>query len=257
MRVLVGVGAAVLICACKPEIDKTCRRDGMSLIVVKKTSNDENFPMCVDVHLASRIDATSTSPGRDESYPVSQPNAIPWTDIRWEDAVVACGRAGKYLCDEQVLWLIRPKADPRQGPGYQNDTHVTALVPTGPEASFPDHLTPIEPSVGVDWYFPDTKDSIAVWTRLDFEEEGEIYAPDQPLLFGEVRVMSSSSEAFRETPVRDKNFKHPLLGFRCCIDSRLDGVFEPFPKNEELVLDEVPDVPIADGTLSPDAGADQ
>ncbi len=243
LRIGLWVFALVALIGCGPDLDKSCRHEGMSLIVIDDFS-EEDFepPICVDIHLASRVDASETSAGRDESFAVSQAGAIPWTDLTWEEALLACGRAGKMLCDVQVLRVIGPSAEPGTG---RQDEPVKALSPTGPETSFPNHPEPIDPNFGGEWEFPETRDSIAVWGAPESRKEGEIYPADQPLIFGTLSADGSSGQATREAPVRDKAFQHPLLGFRCCIDSRLDGVLDPFPLDPGRVLEKEPNVPIS------------
>jgi len=53
---------------------------------------------CIDIYEASRPDATSTSPGVDNSYATSRPGVIPWYPVDINTARRACENAGKRLC---------------------------------------------------------------------------------------------------------------------------------------------------------------
>lgn len=57
---------------------------------------EEEF--CIDIHEASRPDATEDDPGKDSSKALSRAGVIPWTDISQLDAQTACAAAGKRLC---------------------------------------------------------------------------------------------------------------------------------------------------------------
>lgn len=211
---------------------------------------DDAMPTCVDIHVASRREATSTSPGRDGSFAVSQPNAIPWTNVTFAEAAAACGRAGKFLCDKTTasrLASVKASVSANRIYSFHTDA-IDALHPTGPEISHPDQrpLGYYDPDFAEPG-FPDTVGSVAIWAS---EDNRNIISYDQPrgtpyvvgAIYGDLAISGIT------TPSRmdDADFRHPLLGFRCCLDARLLDVFEPLPPNEEHVLSETPDVPIAE-----------
>lgn len=76
----------------------------MSSIGVSKGTEDTDFgrvAFCVDTYPASRLDATETSPGLDESYAASRAGVIPWTNVTYDEALRACLDAGKTLCEPE------------------------------------------------------------------------------------------------------------------------------------------------------------
>lgn len=55
---------------------------------------------CIDLFEASRSDASDLSAGTDDlGEPRSLPNRLPWTNIGWAAARMACEGRGKRLCD--------------------------------------------------------------------------------------------------------------------------------------------------------------
>ena len=65
---------------------------------------------CIDVHEASRPDATASSPGADGSQATSRPGVLPWssgdaTQMNRVVAATACQAAGKRLCTTQE-WRV-------------------------------------------------------------------------------------------------------------------------------------------------------
>ena len=77
---------------------------------------------------------------------------------------------------------------------------------------------------------PDAR-ALAVWTS-----EGEV--------LGRIRGDEVSAVEPGAVAVAPADFSHPLLGFRCCIDARLQSAFEPLPRDPQRVRTEVDDVPI-------------
>ncbi len=54
---------------------------------------------CIDAYEASRVDATSSSSGSDESMAQSVSGVMPWKVSSLAEAEAACGAAGKRLCE--------------------------------------------------------------------------------------------------------------------------------------------------------------
>ncbi len=68
---------------------------------------DDMVPVCgfcIDVHEASRPDATEDSAGADESEAVSREGVRPWSNMTLEQAEAACDAAGKRLCTAEE-WI--------------------------------------------------------------------------------------------------------------------------------------------------------
>lgn len=240
--------SATSLLACSEPLPTTCEgRPDMALVPIQHTTN-EPLPTCVDIHVASRRDATETSPGRDSSYAVSQPNAIPWTNVSFAEASAACGRAGKYLCDKTTasrLVVVGPPRRINRIYDYLTDA-ITALRPTGPELSHPDQrrLGYFDPHFA-DPAFPDTVGSVAVWTTEDiFEVTSHDMPRDTPYIVGALYDDFAISGVAQPSRMDEADFQHPLLGFRCCLDARLLDVFEALPPDERHILPEEPDVPI-------------
>jgi hypothetical protein len=215
----------------------------MALLVFEGSEMDQ--PMCVDIHLASRRDATATSAGQDESFAVSQPNAIPWTNLTFDEALAACGRAGKYICDQRVHLTIGGPVD------YVNrrvDQFVSRLEPTGPETSVADETDTKFPPAASREPYPDTVNGIATWSSVHPDSAWNEYPRDARVVYGRLTLETSSRAGSNAgVPIFDANFKHPLLGFRCCIDARLDGAFEPLPPDPKRIRDDLGPVPIVGG----------
>jgi hypothetical protein len=218
----------------------------------RSSEKDDDILSCIDIHAAARVDATATSPGRDESFATSRPSVIPWTDVTFAEAVEACGRAGKILCDSDELRGITPISGIwGNGSVRFDETAITALVPNSDAKKVPhrfDSLNPYDMVIRGETGkppFPDTTGSVAFWTvspvRADKEQD-----PSIPLVLGRLEADYAVGGDLRTAPVLDPDFKHPLLGFRCCVNARMRDAFGPLPKDPKRVRKEVPDVPIAE-----------
>lgn len=251
-----GVAAAALALGCSAEDPPTdCGDPSMSIVTFQSKNADEDYEIrsCIDIHAASRRDATAQSAGRDESFATSRAGVIPWTNLTFAEAVEACGRAGKFLCNAEELQGIGPIAGIQGGTGRVlfDETAITALHPTGPEASVPhrfDALNPYDMLIRGDTGkppFPESTGSVVYWTasseRFDSEQD-----PSIPLLFGRLTEDEAVGGVLLSTPVLDEKFRHPLLGFRCCINARMREAFEALPPDPSRVREEEDDVPIAD-----------
>lgn len=220
--------------ACSSDAPTECppRREGDQVTFATFTrlnAGDEDRLWCVDWNVSSRLDATATSPGRDESFATSRGGVIPWTKLTYAQAAEACGRAGKFLCPRRVLRGLIP--------GLAGE--LSSFPPVWARGLAPTSTAALEPTrSGFRWEepsttgMPDIAGSVAVWTA-----EGDI--------LGRIRgdeVMANDLSA--AAPIEDADFAHVLLGFRCCIDARLYTAFQPFPQDPQRVRAEVEDVPL-------------
>jgi hypothetical protein len=245
------VAAAAPACFSVEPLPGDCGDPTMSIVTFQgKTKDDEAIRTCVDIHVASRRDATRTSAGRDESFAVSQPNVVPWTNVTFEEAVTACGRAGKFLCEVTSAQIIGPKPTPstdaREEWAYDAAT-IAKLQPTGAETSVAHRFDPVLPAdalvnAGAPRY-PDTSGSVAVWASSPpaFDKSKD---PDIPLVVGRIRGTTVQSGYLPATSVTDASYKHPLLGFRCCVNAKMRSAFGPIPPNPTLIRAQEDNVPI-------------
>ncbi len=244
----IPVAAALALGGCSKKMPTTCKTEGTALLresLAIATGSETTPHVCVDVHAASRRDATNTDPGRDESFAVTKPDVIPWTQVTYEDAVLACGRAGKFLCSRKTLNLL---GESTGGAGYYKQTVKTiyALEPTSSLADVRD-----QPE-GANTH---ERESMQV---VYPESLGLSYWTDEGKVFGTLSDGSSSNGTIMSTDaVPAAGFKHPLLAFRCCFDSRFEGAFERLAPDPSRVRSDLPPVPIAgDGGAGtpPDGG---
>lgn len=242
---------AIPACYSAEPLPNDCGDGTMSIVTFQgKSAEDEPIRTCVDIHVASRRDATRTSPGRDDSFAVSQPNVIPWTNVTFEEAVTACGRAGKFLCEVHIAQTIGPaprSSSMASDPWIYDAATISKLRPTGSETSVAHRFDAILPAdalvnAGKPQY-PDTSGSVAVWGSSPpaFDKSQD---PDIPLVVGRIRGSSVQSGYLPKTPVLDASYKHPLLGFRCCINAKMRSAFGPIAPNENYVRAQEDNVPI-------------
>jgi hypothetical protein len=186
-------------------------------------------PTCVDKYPASRLDAHRQGPGTDESFAASQPHVIPWTDVTYDQAAAACGRGGKFLCPADMLKAIGEFRDksPMNPDPYPYASRVKVI---------PDYDVPPQEGLEIGPYgispqiaFPGATGSI-IYMGADHKLVGTLQGS---------RVQSDG--AISALPAGA--FHHPLVGFRCCVDSRLWDLFQPFGHQDEHVLAEEPTVP--------------
>lgn len=228
-----------------------CGDPSMSIVTLQGKTNDAENEVrtCVDIHAASRRDATASSPGRDDNFATSRSGVIPWTALTFPEAVQACGRAGKFLCNADELRAIAPIKSNDFGTVQFDETAISALAPTSEQASVEprfDRLNPVDMIIAGQTGkppFPEAVGSVAYWTyspeRLDRYQD-----PDVPLLLGRLLADSVQGGVLDTVPVTDAAFAHPLVGFRCCINARMRSAFTEVSVNPELVREEAPDVPI-------------
>ncbi|EYF07204.1 hypothetical protein [Chondromyces apiculatus] len=217
----------------------------------KSPEEEDQIRSCVDIHAASRRDATAMSAGRDESFATTQPGVIPWTNLTFGEAIEACGRAGKFLCNSEELQAVGPEAGLQGGSGALifDETAITALSPTGPETEVAhrfDLLNPYDMIIRGETgkpAFPETSGSVVYWTsspeRFDNDQD-----PSIPLILGRLSEDRAVSGYLLTSPVLDENYRHPLLGFRCCINAKMREAFEPVPADPGRIREEEDDVPI-------------
>jgi hypothetical protein len=234
-----------------PPVD--CGDDSMSIVTFNgmSSSAEDEVRMCVDLHAESRRDAKVDAAGRDESFATTRPNVIPWTDVTFGEAIEACGRAGKFLCDADALRAIAPVdgfwAD---GTIRYDETAIDALVPTEERTKVAHRFDPLnafDMVIGGETGkppFPDTLGQVAYWTASPPTDDNN-RDPAIPLVLGRLESDYAVSGYLRVAPVLDEGFKHPLLGFRCCINARMRDAFAPLPADPKRVRKEEPNVPIA------------
>lgn len=235
----------------EPPVD--CGDDTMSIVTFNggSSSAEDDVRMCVDVHAASRRDAKADSAGRDDSFATTRPNVIPWTDVTFGEAIEACGRAGKFLCDSDALRAIAPiNGFFGDGTIRYDETAIDALVPTAERTKVAHRFDPLN---AFDMViagetgkppFPDTVGQVAYWAASPPTDDND-RDPTIPLVLGRLESDYAVSGYLRVAPVLDDGFKHPLLGFRCCINARMRGAFESLPEDPKRIRKEDPDVPIA------------
>lgn len=227
-----------------------CGNAPMAIITFKgQSSGDEEQRFCVDIHAASRPDATDTSAGRDESYATSRPNVIPWTNLTFQEASEACGRAGKFLCDWDVIRAITP-ATPAFGAVEWDMTKIRALSPTSDVEKVKNRLEALNPYDMViegktgQPPFPESTGSVAFWTLVPPKDDG-YHDPQDSYVSGMLTDTEAVGGFARAAPVNDSSYKHPLLGFRCCVDAKMRTAFDALGHDPKRVRDEEdPDVPI-------------
>lgn len=220
----------LLVCAgvaCAEPVPRECAErlgfeevDAAVFVSVDGDERREPEPLCIDKYPASRLDASSASPGRDESFAASQPGVIPWTGMTFREANLACGRGGKFLCAADVLQGVA------SGPGEMRNA-----------------LEPIE--------------DFEVTGRDTFYGGVEIGAVPLPGANGSMVFISSDRQLVGDIigtgvvmdgypgPLPVPGFSHPLVGFRCCIDSRVRDLFVPLGSDPGLIRENDPDVPVA------------
>jgi hypothetical protein len=251
---MAGLALACLT-ACGGEDPPTdCGDSTMSIVTFngRTSSEEDNIPSCIDIHAASRVDATSSSPGRDESFATSRAGVIPWTDVTFAEAVEACGRAGKFLCDSDELRGIAPiEGWSADGSVRFDETPITALVPTSDVKKVAhrfDALNPYDMVIRGETGkppFPDTAGSVAYWAASPIRDD-KYSDPSIPLVLGRLEADYAIGGYLRTAPVLDADFKHPLLGFRCCVNARMREAFPPLPRDPNRVRKEEPNVPVAE-----------
>jgi len=248
-----GMLALASLTGCGEDPPTNCGDGSMSIVTFRgKTDEAENeVRTCIDIHAVSRRDATAASAGLDESYATSRPSVIPWTAVTYGEAVQACGRAGKFLCNSDELRAIAPIDSIAGGSGAVvfDETAITALAPTSDVTSVAhrfERLNPVDMLIAQQTGkppFPETTGSVAYWSsspeRLDRYSD-----PDVPLMLGRLVADGAVGGYLLTSPVTDEEFSHPLLGFRCCINARMRSAFKAVDARDSYVREEEPDVPI-------------
>ncbi len=247
---LVAPLVALVACSTKSAPDD-CGSPDMAFVTFLPASEDLDPPrICIDIHAASRVDATATSAGLDQSFAVSKPGVYPWTNLTFAEASEACGRAGKFLCDWAALKAI--SATLQGTPGFVNfDTTAVEAVPrNGPETSMASRTDPLN---AVDMQiagltgkpaFPETRASVAFFTIVPIDDADEI-DPRSAYVLGAISGPKVASGVARQAAV-PADFKHPLVGFRCCSDARLRDAFPALGASPTRVRPAPdPEVPLA------------
>lgn len=242
------VVVALLVAACSNEDPPSdCGDPSMSIITFKgRTGDDDDLRTCVDIHAASRSDATATSRGLDGSLATSRPNALPWTNLTFRESVEACSRAGKFLCNYDELRAIAPASE-SMGYTVYDEEAIEALSPTSSVTEVPhnfDQINRYDPPRGNNPY-PESSGSVAYWTSSAEWDDKEV-DPSIPHVLGRILGTRVAGGALSVAPVLDPAYKHPLLGFRCCINAKMRSAFGALPADPTKVREsEDMEVPLA------------
>jgi hypothetical protein len=233
LGVIAAALAVALVAACKAPPQK-CEPRGQkdAGVYVGFIIDHATHPICVDKYPASRLDARRNGPGTDESFAASQPHVIPWTDVTYEEAAKACGRGGKFLCRADMLKAIgefRDKDFMNPDP-YPYASRVKVI---------PDYDVPPQEGLEIGPYgmrpqipFPGATGSI-IFMGAENKLVGKIV---------DTRVQSDGS--ISALPGSPATWRHALVGFRCCVDSRLWDLFQPFEQQDGFVIAQEPNVPL-------------
>lgn len=242
MRALsTGAIAFVVLASCAKDLPSDCGDPAMAIVTFQPYgSAEDDARWCVDIHAASRVDATPQNAGLDDSYAVSQPGVYPWTNVSFREASEACGRAGKFLCDYDVLKAITPTT-PGLGRADFDLTTISALPQNSLDTSVPNRLDPLNPyDMVINGYtgmppFPESTKSVAFWSTLpgkDDKDRDETAA----YLIGSISGDQAIGGNIIASAVSDQeNLRHPLIGFRCCILAKMKPAFEPLGRDPKLM----------------------
>ena len=247
----VAATLAVPVASCGNEDPPTdCGDPSMSIVTFRGASSSEKDEarICIDIHAASRADATATSRGLDDSLATSRPNVIPWTNLTFGEAVEACSRAGKFLCNSDELRSIAPSVRGMSGAEF-DETMIDALSPTSGVTEMPHQFNRLNRydllSTPDKIPYPESTGSVAFWTASPKGDDKEV-DPSIPLMLGRIVGARATGGILFTSPVLDPAYKHPLLGFRCCIHAKMRPAFEALPPDPRKVRGaEDEEVPLA------------
>lgn len=245
----VTVLATLVACGAEPP-PADCGDPSMSIVTFQgRTQSDEDeIRTCIDIHAASRPDATATSRGLDGSFATSRPNVVPWTNLTFREAVEACSRAGKFLCTSDELRAIAPSSAGLSRAVF-DETEIVALSPTSDVTAVSHQFkrfNPRELLQGTEKLaYPESSGSVAYWTASPKFDDKNV-DPTIPLLLGRISGDAVAGGVLTTAPVLDPEYKHPLVGFRCCINAKMRSAFEPLPHDPRKVrAHEDEEVPLA------------
>lgn len=235
----VTTALAAILPSCSEDDPLDCGKDpSMALVTLRGRSSDAPLRWCVDIHAASRVDADQAGAGQDESFAVSKPSAYPWTNLTFREASEACGRAGKFLCDSDVLQLVTPTRGVAGGSGSVLffDTAIDAVPRNSDVASVPNRLDDVNPydmlisgNTGKP-PFPESTGSVAFWTVVP-EKDDQYVDERAPHMTGAISGDRAIGGFPIRAPVSTPGYRHPLLGFRCCINAKMRAAFEPLARD--------------------------
>ena len=226
------VGISISLSACGEDAPSDCGDPSMAIVTFQpRGSSDEDMRICVDIHAASRLDATGASPGIDESYAASQPGVYPWTNLSFREANEACGRAGKFLCDYDSLKAITPVTQGLGKPIYDT-TAIDALPQNGAETAIASRLDALNPYDMVATLstgkppFPESTRSVAFWASSP-EKDDQYVDETASYVIGSISGDKAIGGVTAPVGIGTPDYKHPLLGFRCCIHAKMRSAFVP------------------------------
>lgn len=251
--VIVACVIGVVSCTSEKDPPNDCGTPDMAIVTLQADTADRSpLRYCVDIHAAARLDADGASAGRDESFAVSRPGVYPWTNLTFQEASEACGRAGKFVCDWEVIKLITPTlGELTPGRVSWDSTTIEALPRNGPETSVAhrfDALNPVDMVIRGETGkppFPESRASVAFYTIAP-ESADDGYNLTNGFVSGTISGSKVAGGVAQQAAVPKTGFKHPLIGFRCCALAQLRDAFPPLGQDPSRVRPEIdPEVPLA------------
>lgn len=206
--------------------------------------------ICVDIHAAARVDATAQSAGVDDSYAVSRPGVYPWTHVTFTEAVAACGRAGKFLCDSRVYNIITPVLSEGTELVQFDMTTIDAVPRNSAQTTVANRLEPVSEDGQLRGLsgkppYPESTGSVAFWTTVAPKDDA-YFDENSPFISGSISGNKAIGGYARKQPLPVEGYKHPLLGFRCCLPAKMKGAFVPLNRDPSRVRKGPdPEVPLA------------
>lgn len=162
----------------------------------------------IDVHEASRPDATDTELGCNRSRACSVGGRHPWTELSWSEASAACGAAGKRLCTESE-W--RRACEGLQGRRFPYGDAFDATLCNGAGQGR-----------GLPWPTGSGPDCRSLHGALDLSGNvhewigDELGARQRGTLGGNYQSNMTQSACDYALRQEDISARDPGVGFRCC-----------------------------------------
>jgi hypothetical protein len=183
--------------------------------MVRITRGDLDF--WIDVYEASRPDATTSSPGTDETHRCGAPDRLPWANATFDEASEACLASGKRLCQISELEAACEGASQKAypyGSAYAGATCNGADAPgsaAAPTGSFMGCFS--------DDGVYDLSGNVAEWS--DTQQGTTTGTPPYDIMSlhgGSYLTPTNGLTCKFDFDVISTNAVLPSLGFRCCAD---------------------------------------